>query len=183
MFFFFNFLRTLLTGIREGSLTLILLCLLCLVILYLSRRDSLQTSAFNGSLTLHLSISHFSRESFIKALSGMCVRYHGLVYKFFQMNNIELNCSFVCCRKYHKSWWNGTAEHHILVDLLCGTRAAELQNSVYLLCGTRAAELQNSVDLLCGTTAAELKNSVDLLCDTTAAKLRRFILWHNGCRA
>ena len=38
----------------------------CLVILNLSRRDSLQTSAFKGSLPLHLSISHFARESFIK---------------------------------------------------------------------------------------------------------------------
>ena len=45
-----------LTGIREGSLSLILLCLLCLVITYLSRRDSLQTSAFNGSLTLNFTL-------------------------------------------------------------------------------------------------------------------------------
>ena len=63
-FLFFNFLKTLLTGIREDSLPLILLCL---VILYLSRRDSLQMYAFNGSLTtLHLSISQSSRESLSK---------------------------------------------------------------------------------------------------------------------
>ena len=77
------------------------------------------------------------------------------VYKFFRINNIDLKCSFVRCRKYHKSWWNGAAELHISVDLLCGTTAAELHNSVDLLCGTTAAELHNSVDLLCGTTAAE----------------------------
>ena len=56
------------------------------------------------------------------------------------------------CRKYH---WNGAAELHISVDLLCGiTVAAELHISVDLLCGITTAELHNSVDLLCGTTAA-----------------------------
>ena len=30
-------------------------------------------------------------------------RYRGLVYKFFLINNIELKCSIVQCRKYHKS--------------------------------------------------------------------------------
>ena len=64
-----------------------------------------------------------------------------VVYKFILINNIALKCSFVWCRKYHKSWSNGAAELHILVDLLCGTTAAELQNSVNLLCGTTAAEL------------------------------------------
>ena len=83
-------------------------------------------------------------------------RYCRVVYKFFQINNIELKCSFVRCRKYHKSWSNGAAELHISVDLLCGTTAAELRNSVDSLCDTTAAELHNSVNLLCGTTAAEL---------------------------
>ena len=115
----------------------------------------------------------------IKAFNGTCVRltsitfpviwssvlisvtrewrYCGLVYKFFLINNIELKCSFVRCRKYHKSWSNGAAELHISVDLLCDTTAAELHNSVNLLCGlTTAAELHNSVDLLCDTKAAEL---------------------------
>ena len=114
----------------------------------------------------------------VKAFNGMCVRltsitfpviwssvlisvtrewrYCGLVYKFFLINNIELKCSFVWCRKHHKSWSNGAAELHISVDLLCGTTAAELHNSVDLLCDTTAAELHNSVNLLCGTTAAEL---------------------------
>ena len=55
----------------------------CLVILNLSRRDSLQTSAFKGSLPLHLSISHFARESFIKALSRMCVRLTSLTFQYF----------------------------------------------------------------------------------------------------
>ena len=96
----------------------------------------------------------------------------GLVCKFFLINNIELKCSFVWCRKYHKSWSNGAAELHISVDLLCGTTAAELHNSVDLLCDTTAAELHNSVNLISGlTTAAELHNSVDLLCDTKAAEL------------
>ena len=119
-------------------------------------------------------------------LSGATVRWF---ISFFRIQNIELNCSFVRCRKYHKSWWNGAAELPILVDLLCGTKAAELHNSVDLVCGTTAttaAELQNSVDLLCGTTATELQNSVDLLCDTTAAELQNsvnFPMFYNGRRA
>ena len=68
-------------------------------------------------------------------------RYCDLVYKFFLINNIELKCLFVRCRKYHKSWSNGAAELHISVDLLCDTTAAELHNSVDLLCVTTAAEL------------------------------------------
>ena len=105
-------------------------------------------------------------------------RYCGLVYEFFLINNIELKCSFVRWRKYHKSWSNGAAELHIWVDLLCDSTAAELRNSVNLLhisvdllCGTMAVELHNSVDLLCDTTAAELHNSVNLLCGTAAAEL------------
>ena len=47
------------------------------------------------------------------------------VCKFLRINNIDLKCSFVRCRKYHKSWWNGAAKLHISVDLLCGTTAAE----------------------------------------------------------
>ena len=65
-------------------------------------------------------------------------RYCGLL-TFFRINNIELKCSFVQCRKYHKSWWVGAAELHISVDLLCGITAAELHNPVDLLCGTTAA--------------------------------------------
>ena len=68
-------------------------------------------------------------------------RYRGLIYKFFLINNRELKCSFVWCRKYHKSWSNGAAELHISVDLLCDKTAAELHNSVNLLCGITAAEL------------------------------------------
>ena len=114
----------------------------------------------------------------VKAFSGMCVqltsitfpviwssvlisvtrewRYCGLVYKCFLINIIELKCSFVRCRKYHKSWSNGAAELHISVDLLCDTRAAELHNSVDLLFDTTTAKLHNSVNLLCGITAAEI---------------------------
>ena len=113
-----------------------------------------------------------------KAFNGMCVRltsitfpviwssvsisvtrewrYCGLVYKIFLINNIELKYSFVRCRKYHKSWSNGTARLHNSVDLLSGTTAAEIHNSVDLLCDTTVAELHNSVNLLCGTTTAEL---------------------------
>ena len=65
--------------------------------------------------------------------------------------------------------------HDQMVDLLCGTTAAEVHNSVDLLCDTTAAELHNSlnsVNLLCGlTTAAELPNPLDLLCDTKPAEL------------
>ena len=116
----------------------------------------------------------------VKAFNGMCVRltsitfpviwssvllisetrewrYCGLVYRFLLINNIELKCSFVRWRKYHKSWSNDAAERHISVDLLCSTTAAEVHNSVDLLCDTTAAKLHNSVNLLCGTTAAELK--------------------------
>ena len=89
----------------------------------------------------------------VKAFNGTCVRLTSitfpviwssvlwLVYKFFLINNIELKCSFVRCRKYYKSWSNGAAELHILVDLLCVTTVAELHNSVNLPCGTMAAEL------------------------------------------
>ena len=99
----------------------------------------------------------------IKAFNGTCVRltsitfpviwssalisvtrewrYCGLIYKFFLIYNIELKCSFVRCRKYHKSWSNGAAELHISVDLLCDKTAGELHNSVNLLCGITAAEL------------------------------------------
>ena len=56
-------------------------------------------------------------------------RYCGLIYKFFLINNIELQCSFVLCRKYHKSRSNDAAELHVSVNLLCGTTAAELHNS------------------------------------------------------
>ena len=62
-------------------------------------------------------------------------RYCGLAYKYFLINNIELKCSFVRCRKYHKSWSNGAAELHISVDLLCDSTTAELYNSVNLPCG------------------------------------------------
>ena len=103
----------------------------------------------------------------VKAFNGMCVRltsitfpvmwssvlisvsrewrYCGLIYKFFLINNIK--CSFVRCRKYHKSWWNGAAELHISVDLLCDSTAAELHNSVNLPCGTIDC-LQSAFSLL-----------------------------------
>ena len=96
-------------------------------------------------------------------------RHCGLVYKFFLINNIELKCSFVWCRKYHTSWSNGPAELHFSVDLLCGTTAAELHNSVGLLCDTTAAELHNSVNLPCGPGCR-------------AAQFSRFTLWHKGSR-
>ena len=115
---------------------------------------------------------NFTRfKGIIKAFSGICVpltsitfpviwssvfvwRYCGVV-TFFRINNTELKCSFVQCRKYHNSWWNGAAELHI------------------------------SADLLCGITAAELHNSVDLLWHygCLAAQLSRFTLWHNRRRA
>ena len=53
--------------------------------------------------------------------------------------------TFVCpVPRIPQSRWNGAAELHISVDLLCGI--------------TAAAELHISVDLLCVITAAELHN-------------------------
>ena len=52
--------------------------------------------------------------------------------------------------------WRRRASHLGRFQVLCGSTAAELHNSVDLLCETTAAELHNSVNLLCGTTAAEL---------------------------
>ena len=68
--------------------------------------------------------------------------------------------SFLCAPNKERIRWNGAAELHISVDLLCGTTAAELHNSVDLLCGTTAASLYNLVDLLCGTTNPELNKPV-----------------------
>ena len=148
----------------------------------------------------------------IKAFSGMCVRltsitfpviwssvllsvaqewrYCGLV-AFFRINNIEIKCSFVRCRKYHKSWWNGAAQRHISVDLLCGLAAAELHNSVDVLCGTTAASLRCSRPM---HSSKPFIQSVRLYTeglerlrrrqyDRLAKQLSRFTLQHNGRRA
>ena len=143
-----------------------------------------------GSLTL-LFFSHISRESSVS--SGLCVltsisifsnlvecvdfsdlsgATEGWFISFFRINNIELRFSFVWCRKYHKSWWNGAAELQITVDLLCGTTAAKLHYSVDLLYGTTAAQLHNSIHLLSVTPSGR-----------RATQLGRFTLWHNGSRA
>ena len=71
---------------------------------------------------------NFTRfKGIFKAFSGMCVRFTSITFPviwssvltsvtwvalvtFFRINNIELKCSFVWCRKYHKSWSNGAAE-------------------------------------------------------------------------
>ena len=112
--------------------------------------------AFNGMCVRLTSITFSSIWSSVLISVTREWRYCGLVFKFFLIINIELKCSFVRCRKYHKSWSNGAAELHISVDLLWDTTAAELHNSVDLLCDKTAAELLNSVNLFCGTTAAEL---------------------------
>ena len=95
--------------------------------------------AFNGTCVLLTSITFPVIWSSVLISVTREWRYCGLVY--FLINNIELKCSFVRCRKYHKSWSKGAAELHISIDLLCGTTAAELHNSVNLLCGITAAEL------------------------------------------
>ena len=134
-----------------------------------------QRIVFERWFTYTTPSSHVLRESLKPPVGCVCSRQYNFFsnlfecvdfsdwYKFFRINNVELKCSFVRCRKYHKSWWNGAAELLISVDLLCGTTAAELRNSVDLLCGTTAAELRSSVDLLCGTTAPELNNPVSLM--------------------
>ena len=50
------------------------------------------------------------------------------LYVFPNQNNIELKCSFVRCRKYHKSWSNGAAKPHISVLTLWhnGCQATQL---------------------------------------------------------
>ena len=90
----------------------------------------------------------------------------------FLINNRELKCSFVQCRKYHKSWSNGVAELHISVDLLCGTTVAELHNSVDLLCDTLAAELHNSVNLPFGTIDC-LQSAFSLLNPSSSYLIQR----------
>ena len=129
---------------------------------------------------------NFTRfKGIIKAFSGMCVRLTSITFPVILSSvlisvawvallwaELKLKFSFVQCRKYHMSWWNGAAELHISVDVLCGITAAELHNLVDLLCGTTATLLHNSVDLLWSTTDAELHNSpVNFLCGTTDAKL------------
>ena len=111
----------------------------------------------------------------IKAFSGTCVqltsitfpviwssvlisvtrewRYCGLVYKFFLINNIELKCSFVRCRKVMVKWRRRASHLGRFILWHNGCQASQLVN---LLCDKTAAELHNSVTLLCGITAAEL---------------------------
>ena len=55
-----------------------------------------------------------------------------VVYKFFLINNIELKCSFVRCRKYHKSWSNGAAELHNSVNKRVRSSSGQSQNCVWL---------------------------------------------------
>ena len=121
-----------------------------------------QFHTFQGnhqSLQWNLCAAHVNNFSsnLVECVSG----HHCGLVMFFRINNIELKCSFVQCRKYHKSWWNGAAELHISVDLLCGITAAELHNSVDLLCGTTDAEPRRRASQLAG----------------------KFTLWHNGRRA
>ena len=112
--------------------------------------------AFNGTCVRLTSITFLAIWLSVLISVTREWRYCGLIYKFFLINNIELKCSFVRCRKYHKSWSNGAAELHILGRFTLwhnGCRATQLVN---LLCDKTAAELHNSVDLHCGITAAEL---------------------------
>ena len=118
--------------------------------------------------------SHFPFPIWSSVLISVTREWHycGLVYKFSLINNIELKCSFVQCRKYHKSWSNGTAELQISVDLLCGTSVAELHNSVDLLCDTLAAELHNSVNFPCGTIDC-LQSTFSLLNSSSSYLIQR----------
>ena len=95
---------------------------------YRQLRSDYITTAPPPNLTrlLHNTASYAGYTNPVKAFNGMCVRlitsitfpvmwssvlisvtrewrYCGLVYKFFLINNKELKCSFVRCRKYHKS--------------------------------------------------------------------------------
>ena len=107
-----------------------------LIMAYFKRKDCLQRNLYLNCVLYHhekalkasdivwsVSISAVVWSSVL--ISVTWVELLWAVYKFFRINNIDLKCSFVRCRKYHKSWWNGAAELHISVDLLCGTTAAE----------------------------------------------------------
>ena len=111
----------------------------------------------------------------IKAFNGTCVQltsitfpviwssvlisvtrewcYSGLIYNFFLINNIELKCSFVRCRKVMVKWRRRASHLGRFILWHNGCQASQLVN---LLCDKTAAELHNSVTLLCGITAAEL---------------------------
>ena len=84
-------------------------------------------------------------------LSGATVSWF---IRFFRINNIELKCSFVRFRNYHKSWWNGAAELHISVTLWHnGRRATQPRRFTLWHNGHQATQLS------------------------------KFTLWHNGRRA
>ena len=73
------------------------------------------TKAFSGKCVLMpIHFQYFGRVCWFQLLKG---RFCGLVYKFFWINNIELKCLFVRCRKYHKSRWKGAAELRISVEI------------------------------------------------------------------
>ena len=88
------------------------------------------------------------------------------VYKFFRINNIDLKCSFVRCRKYHKSWWNDAAELHISEDLLCGNdrRATRLGRFALLSNGRRNFWKMNV-----------LKDSAKQIDNKTFSKLLKYV--------
>ena len=91
-----------------------------------------------------------------------------------------LKCSFVQCRQYHTSWWNGAAELHISIDLLCGiTAAAELLTLWNN--GRRATQLGGFTLWHYGRLATQLSRFTLWHNRRWASRVAgKFTLWHNG---
>ena len=99
----------------------------------------------------------------VKAFNGMCVRltsitfpviwssvlisvtrewrYCGLVYKFFLINNIELKCSFVRCRKVMVKWRRRASHLGRFTLWHNGCRATQLGRFTLWHNGRRATQL------------------------------------------
>ena len=135
-----------------------------------------QFHTFQGSYqSLQWNVCAAHVNNFSSNLVAECIDFRGLsgatVVTFFRINNIELKCSFVQCRKYHKSWWNGAAELHISVDTLWinGRRATQLGRFTLWHYGRLATQLSRFTLWHNRRWASQLAG--------------KFTLWYNGRRA
>ena len=94
------------------------------------------------------------------------------VYRFYRINNIGLKCSFVRCRKYYKSWWNGRRR-----------RASHLGRFTLWHNGGRATKLCRFTLWHNGRRAMQLGRFTLWHNGSRATQLCRFTLWNNGRRA
>ena len=108
------------------------------------------------------------------------------VYRFFRINNIGLKCSFVRCRNYYKSWWNGRrrrASHLGRFTLWHnGGRATKLCRFTLWHNGRRAMQLGRFTLWHNGSRATQLCRFTLWNNGRRATQLGRFTLWHNGCQ-